>query len=111
MKKGRLSEVDTAFIDAKMNVLSVEDIATQLDRKPVTIQKYITGKTTRDTKTVARKTPKNKLRGNEVIDSRIGKTVGAISTQQMSERGDSQKYGNLAKKKNESHIHRIFKDK
>ena len=107
-KKGRLSEVDKAFIDAKMNILSVEDIAVQLNRKPETIQKYNTTKTNTETKTVARKQPKKKLRGNEIVDNRIGKTVGAISTKQFSEKGDDKKHSDLAKKKNESHIHRIF---
>ena len=88
-------------------MLSAEDIAEKLERKPDTIQKYITNKNTKSTKTVAKKSPKKKLRGNEVVDNRIGKTVGAISTKVFSEQGDAQKYGDLAKKRNESHIHRM----
>ncbi len=110
MKKGRLSETDKALIEAKMNKVPAEDIAAQLDRKPETIQKYIDAANTTVSQAPTKLEPGQK-RGDEVVDKRIGKVVGAISTQQSSERADGQRGRQKSLPKYERHIHRIFKDK
>ena len=41
MKKGRFSTEEMSFIEAKAEVLSPDDIASQLDRDPKSIREWI----------------------------------------------------------------------